>query len=161
MPQTWAPPVHPAAQLFHASGSTAGGGVAAAWEFAPDSASAMSGGDACGVEARSAVSLPSVELTPPTTRPDPAGAVSGFNERAGETDAAVSVPCGEEPRPTTRPVPAGPADGGNVRGGAVGAVVLLPVAVGGPTAGRGAAPQLWTAHPRGGPKISRSGPARE
>jgi len=36
-----------------------------------------------------------------------------------------------------------------------------PVAVGGPTAGRGAAPQLWTAHPRGGPKISRSGPARE
>ena len=35
------------------------------------------------------------------------------------------------------------------------------VAVGGPTAGRGAAPQLWTAHPRGGPKISRSGPARE
>ena len=25
----------------------------------------------------------------------------------------------------------------------------------------GAAPQLWTAHPRGGPKISRSGPARE
>ena len=35
------------------------------------------------------------------------------------------------------------------------------VAVGGPTAGRGAAPQLWTSHPRGGPKISRSGPARE
>jgi len=35
------------------------------------------------------------------------------------------------------------------------------VAVGGPTAGRGAAPQLWTAHPRGGPKISRCGPARE
>jgi len=35
------------------------------------------------------------------------------------------------------------------------------VAVGGPRAGRGAAPQLWTAHPRGGPKISRSGPARE
>ena len=35
------------------------------------------------------------------------------------------------------------------------------VAVGVPAAGRGAAPQLWTAHPRGGPKISRSGPARE
>ena len=35
------------------------------------------------------------------------------------------------------------------------------VAVGGPAAGRGAAPQLWTANPRGGPKISRSGPARE
>jgi len=35
------------------------------------------------------------------------------------------------------------------------------VAVGGPTAGRGAAPQLWTAHPRGGPNISPSGPARE
>jgi len=28
----------------------------------------------------------------------------------------------------------------------------LPVAVGGPTAGRGAAPQLWTAHPRGRPQ---------
>jgi len=32
---------------------------------------------------------------------------------------------------------------------------------GGPAAARGAAHQLWTAHPRGGPKISRSGPARE
>jgi len=39
--------------------------------------------------------------------------------------------------------------------------LVYRVAVGGPTAGRGAAPQLWTAHPRGGPKISRSGPARE
>ena len=40
-------------------------------------------------------------------------------------------------------------------------IVHEPVAVGGPTAGRVAAPQLRTAHPRGGPKISRSGPARE
>jgi len=30
--------------------------------------------------------------------------------------------------------------------------VMLVVAVGGPTAGRGAAPQLWTAHPRGRPQ---------
>jgi len=36
-----------------------------------------------------------------------------------------------------------------------------PVAAGGSAVGRGAAPQLWTAPPPGGPKISRSGPARE
>ena len=60
-----------------------------------------------------------------------------------------------------RPAPYSPPTWQALLGGEARASLRDLVAVGGPTAGRGAAPQLWTAHPRGGPKISRSGPARE
>jgi len=51
--------------------------------------------------------------------------------------------------------------GGNAGRGATAAVAGDSCSGRGSHGWKGRSPQLWTAHPRGGPKISRSGPARE